>query len=86
VVSTQHGWPTAPQVPHEPPPHWPAIPFVHAWPDGVQTFWMQQPEPEQALPAQHGWPAPPHDAQTSLLHTWLFPHVPSQQAWPTSPH
>jgi hypothetical protein len=65
VVSTQQGWPTAPHVPHEPPPHWPPAIPGHAWPDEVQTFWMQQPEPEHELPAQHGWPAPPHEAHTS---------------------
>jgi hypothetical protein len=54
----------------------------------------QQPPPEQELPSQHGWPAPPH-----ATHCLFPPHVrpapvqkseppprPGQHCWPAAPH
>jgi hypothetical protein len=46
----------------------------HVEPEGVQTFCTLQPPPEQALPGQLGWPAPPHEAHTSLTQADPPPH------------
>ena len=38
-----------------------------------------------ALPAQHGWPVPPHAAHEPATHTPVEQTLP-QHGWPTAPH
>jgi len=66
-VVMQQGCPTAPQLPQLPLEQVPAT-AGHADPEPVQSCCTQHPPPEQLLPGQQGWPAPPHAAQTPLAH------------------
>jgi len=87
----QHAWPAFPHVPPWQPP-----PVQVPWPPGqvepspmqILLFCSQHPPFTHTLPAQQGWPGPPHWAQTP----WLQPSEPSlqvsfaQHGWPAPPH
>jgi hypothetical protein len=84
--SLQQVWPTAPHAPQLPLEQVPPT-FGQAVPDAVQMRSTQQPPLEHALPAQHGWPAPPHGAQRPLLQlSPVSQSWPMQHACPGPPH
>ena len=86
----QHAWPAFPQVPPwQPLSVQVPCPPGHAEPGAMQIllFCSQHPPFAHTLPGQHGWPGPPHWAQTF----WLQPSEPvqvlfAQHGWPAPPH